>query len=555
MTHSERRSKEEHHVLYLTNCTKTTFTERNTRMNIRTLKRFLPLVMLALLALAMLLPAVSAGATPTTNTPTNFAAIDAYIEQQMRELRIPGLALGIVQNDQIVHLKGFGIAGPDGRGVTPQTPFQLASLVKPMTGVAIMQLAEAGKLDLDAPVQRYLPWFRVADETASAQITVRHLLYHTSGLPGTLGLEYALSGDARPDALEMRARALRTVPLNRPVGQTYEYSNTGYQLLGLIVQEVSGQSYEGYMREHLFTPLQMQQTFTDWTEARSHNAAAGYRYWFGMPLPGEIAIDRAGLPSGGLTASVEDVAHFLVPQLNGGRFGDTAILSADGIAEMQRPIAHIPSSDEFYAMDWGIQPIGGVPAVSKGGDMGDFKTMMILIPERQLGLVVLMNTNKRFDSYLGDVRLPLIPVGVAELLLGQPATVFPASSTPTLLYAVLLTIVAVQVAGMARTVILLRRWRGRPEQHLHGWAAVVVRIGLPLLCNLGWGLFALLGVPALFGVPLSFIRYMAPDFGATLLVSGVIALGWGMMRTIVLLWMHGTVKRRPDVATRVLIKA
>lgn len=436
-------------------------------MTIRTLKRLMPLVMLALLTLAVLLPAVSAGALPTRNSPSDFAAIDAYVDAQMRELRVPGLAIGIVQGDQIVHLKGFGTAGPDGRPVTPQTPFQLASLVKPMTGVAIMQLVETGKIDLDAPVQRYLPTFRVADEAASAQITVRHLLYHTSGLPGTVGLEYALGGDDRVDALEARVGALRSVSLKGPVGASYEYSNAGYQVLGLIIQEVSGQSYEGYMREHLFTPLQMQQTFTDWTGARSHGAASGYQYWFGVPLPGEIAIDRAGLPSGGLTASVEDVAHFLVAQLNGGRFGDTAILSPAGIAEMQRPVT--PLADEIDGMDWGVRPYHGVTMISKGGDNGDFKTMMILIPERRIGLVVLMNTNKRFDSFLGDMRLPLIPVGVADLLLGQPPTVFPASRTPTLLYAALLFAVAVQAAGMTRTAILLRRWRGRPEQRPHGW--------------------------------------------------------------------------------------
>jgi len=523
----------------LTDRTKAAFFERNARMNIRTLKRLMPVLMLALLTLAVLLPAVSTGAMPASNSQPDpglsrdegFAAIDAYVDAQMRELGIPGLALGVIQGDQIVHLKGFGIAGPDGRAVTPQTPFQLASLVKPMTGVAIMQLVEAGKLDLDAPVQRYLPWFRVADEAASAQITVRHLLYHTSGLPGTVAMEYALSGDARPDALEARIRGLRSVPLKGPVGATYEYANVGYQILGLLIQEVSGQSYEVYMREHLFTPLQMQQTYTDWTQARSHGAASGYRYWFGVPVPGEIAIDRAGLPSGGVTASVEDVTHFLVAQLNGGRFGDTAILSTDGIAEMQRPVARTPAGDEFYAMDWGIRPIGGVSATSKGGDNADFKTLMILIPERRLGLVVLMNTNKRFDSSLGDSRLPLIPVGVAELLLGQPPTVFPASRTPTLVYAVLFLAVAVQAAGMARTVTPLRRWHGRPEQPPQGWIAVALRIGLPLVFNVGWGLFALVGVATLFGTPLSFLVYLAPDFGYTLAASGVVALVWGSIRT------------------------
>jgi CubicO group peptidase (beta-lactamase class C family) len=189
-------------------------------------------------------------------------------------LRIPGLAMGIVEGDRIIHLKGFGIAGSDGRPVTPQTPFQINSLGKPMTGVAIMQLVEAGKLDLDAPVQRYLPWFRVADEAASARITPRHLLSHTSGLPEAAGMEQAFSEEGRPDALEQRVRALRSVQLNRPVGASYEYSNAGYMTLGMLVQEISGQPYEAYMRAYLYTPLEMRQTFTDWTEARAHGPPA-----------------------------------------------------------------------------------------------------------------------------------------------------------------------------------------------------------------------------------------------------------------------------------------
>jgi CubicO group peptidase (beta-lactamase class C family) len=144
--------------------------------------------MLALLLLALSLIG-SAPVTAAQPAASDFAAIDAYIETQMGDLRIPGLALGIVEGEQIVHLKGFGVAGSDGWSVTRETPFQINSLVKPMTAVAIMQLVEAGKLDLDAPVQRYLPSFRVAGEAASAKITIRHLLYHTSGLPRTAGME------------------------------------------------------------------------------------------------------------------------------------------------------------------------------------------------------------------------------------------------------------------------------------------------------------------------------------------------------------------------------
>src|SRR5690349_17503934 len=93
----------------------------------------------------------------------SYNAIDAYIEQQMRRLHIPGVSLAIVEGDQIVHLRGFGQARPSGKVLTPQTPFFIGSLTKSITALAVMQLVEAGKVELDAPVQRYLPWFHIAD--------------------------------------------------------------------------------------------------------------------------------------------------------------------------------------------------------------------------------------------------------------------------------------------------------------------------------------------------------------------------------------------------------
>src|SRR5207247_2291011 len=104
----------------------------------------------------------------------DFAGIDRYVTAQMHGALIPGLALGIVHGDRIVHLRGFGVANPAGQPVTPQTPFILGSTTKSFTALAVMQLVEAGKIDLDAPVQRYLPWFHLADPTDSARITVRH---------------------------------------------------------------------------------------------------------------------------------------------------------------------------------------------------------------------------------------------------------------------------------------------------------------------------------------------------------------------------------------------
>jgi CubicO group peptidase (beta-lactamase class C family) len=493
----------------------------------------------------------AAPATAAQAAATDFAAIDTFIETRMRELRIPGLALGIIQGDQIVHMKGFGVTGSDGRMVTPQTPFQIASLGKPMTAVAIMQLVEAGKLDLDAPVQRYLPWFRLHDAAASTQITPRHLLYHTSGLPTSAGMEYALSGDDRVDALEQRIRALRSVQLSQLVGQAYAYSNAGYMILGLIIQAISGQPYETYMHEHLFAPLDMRQTFTDWNEARAHGAASGHRYRGGVPMSDQLATDRALLPAGAHTsASAEDVAHFLSAQLGGGRFGDRSIVSPASIAEMQRPALPVADGSGFRPMGWDlVTTIGNVTTIAKAGDSVNFNAMMIMFPERQLGLVVLMNANKGLDAALGDERLRMLPYNVAEMLLGQQPTVFPADPKPTLLYAILFLAVSVQTVGMARTALLLHRWKHRPEQRPHGSRALALRLWLPLALNLGWGLFALVGVPQLFNMPLTHIIYAAPDFGMILLESGATALLWAIVRTA-LEWQRIRLAQRPAFVVR-----
>ena len=127
--------------------------------------------------------------------PDDFNAVDDYISTKMKELRIPGAALVIVQGDQIVHLKAFGVADSSRRLVTPQTPFFTGSTGKSFTALAVMQLVEAGKINLDEPVQTYLPWFQVADSEASKRITVRQLLNQVSGFPNAIGEQQVANRD------------------------------------------------------------------------------------------------------------------------------------------------------------------------------------------------------------------------------------------------------------------------------------------------------------------------------------------------------------------------
>jgi len=494
-------------------------------------------IALACLALVIFLTAATAGAapSPTALAGPDFAAIDAYIAAEMREQRIPGLALGIVQGDQIVHLKGFGIADPSGRPVTPQTPFMIGSVTKSFTALAVMQLVEQGKVDLDAPIQRYLPWFHVADETASAQITVRHLLNLTSGLSNATGKQFQASRDMRADALERQTRWLSTAQLTQPVGATFQYSNANLWPLGMLIQTVSGQPYDVYIQQHILAPLDMGQSFTAVADAQAQGMATGYRYWFGRYLPADpqdSGHHRGMLPQGGVISSAEDMAHYLIAFLNQGRYNGAAVVSPAGMAEVQRPAVPMgESADPFYAMGLEVGPINGVPTVRHDGSMFNFHASLVLIPEGRWGIILLENAYSVPDDQFGPKRLQGIATGVISLLIGRQPPPSASNWSVLMLYSAILGIMVAQAVGMLRSVAMLRRWRARPEEQPRGWLGISRRVVLPLISNASWGLIILVGLPRVVG-PLPVLMVGIPDLGPLLIGSGVVALGWGVLRTL-----------------------
>lgn len=321
---------------------------------------------------------------------SDFTAVDDYITARMETAHIPGLSVSIVQGDQIVYLKGYGQADPSGRSVTPQTPFIIGSISKTFTALAVMQLVEAGKVDLDAPVQRYLPWFRVADPQASAQITVRSLLNHTSGLPQKA--DTFLWTDQDAGVLERSVRYLKAVALSRPIG-TFGYSNANYQILGLIVQTVSGQSYEAYVEQHIFAPLDMQASFTSQQQAQQHGMAMGYRWVFGFPLPATLPYIRAELPAGFLISSAQDMAHYLIAQVNGGQYHDRSILSPQGMAFLQTRSAGVP-----YGNGWEVAAFNGRTLVNQDGATANFQASVFFDPKARVGVFIAANVMSAIDG-------------------------------------------------------------------------------------------------------------------------------------------------------------
>jgi CubicO group peptidase (beta-lactamase class C family) len=411
--------------------------------------------------LALASTTLSAAATTRSNEP-DFAKIDAFVQAEMQANRIPGVSLGIIHNNQIVHLHGFGVADPTGRAVTPQTPFIIGSTSKSFTALATMQLVEAGKIELDAPVQRYLPWFHVADPSASTRITVRNLLNQTSGLPTSPSVEKELSYGKTNETLEQFVHELSSVALDRPVGSSYEYSDTNYDTLGLIVQTVSGQAYGAYIQQNVFAPLQMHHSFVSQQDATRDGLAQGYTWWFGAPFPDNEPYPRAQLPDGYLISSAEDMSHYLIAQVNDGHYGNTAVLSPNGIATLHAPAAPTGAGWEphtAYAMGWYNGTINGVPAIYHGGDILNFHSDIFIEPQNHWGAVILMNA----DGIVAELAaLEDIRTGMVNLLAGHepPATGLSVSTVYLIIDGLLVLITALVLFSMLR----LPRWSKRFEQ-------------------------------------------------------------------------------------------
>jgi CubicO group peptidase (beta-lactamase class C family) len=452
-------------------------------------------------------------------------SIDAFIRETAAELRIPGMAIAIVDHDRIVQLGGFGVADPSGRPVTSQTPFILGSLSKSFTALAVMQLVEKGQVDLDAQVCRYIPWFKLADDV-SRSITVRQLLHHSSGIGVDVSEKYAASADVSNQALENRVRNLRTSHLDRPVGGEFEYSGTNYAILGLLVQIVSGRPYEQYIQENIFEPLQMDHSYTSEADAKRHGLAAGYLYWFFFPRATHLQFNRGSLPQGYIISTAEDMSHFLIAQLNGGRYGNAQVLSPAGIDEMHRPVIATWKHDTTYGMGWEIGPIAGIPAIWHEGSIFNYHANMVLLPGSATGFVLLEN----IYSGLDENRLNKIAEGATLLLSGKAPPTITFNGKLLLAYGILFLIVFLQLWALVRSVQKMPSHHARPRKPLSGSA--ISMLVLAILLSMAWGLLIVLGIPYLFGMPLISTVVRIPDFGYLLLLCAVLAFSTCILKAL-----------------------
>jgi CubicO group peptidase (beta-lactamase class C family) len=393
-----------------------------------------------------------------------------------------------------------------------------------------MQLVEADQVELDAPVQRYLPWFRVADAKASAEMTVRHLLNQTSGLPNLAGEIILADFDDSPQAAERQARALSTVALAHPPGVAWEYSNSNYQLLGLIIEAASGERYADYVHTHIFGPLRMCNSNASPAAAKRAGLAMGHQYWFGLPVAAPSVPIPLGAAAGGLlSSSAEDLAQWLIAHLNGGRCAEVQLLSSAGVDELHRGAVTFEAFGlpMQYAMGWFDGHIGPARLIWHSGTLPNSGAYMALLPEQKAGLVLLFNACHHWmNPILIDVG-----TGAAALLAGQqPAPIWFVRLLPWLLRAQGL-IPALQVAGVAATLRQLGHWRREPECRPRGARQWLRDVLLPLVANL----LPALSLRPVLSARRGYLRLYMPDFSLMARAGGSFALVWSVLRTSLVL--------------------
>jgi CubicO group peptidase (beta-lactamase class C family) len=316
-----------------------------------------------------------------------FDALVSLVEKKMTEYGVPGVAFGVVKNGE-VRTRAFGVTNLDNpQPVTADTVFPLASITKTIVATAVMRLVEQGKLDLDAPVRRYLPSFRVQDEAMSRDVAVWHLLTHTPGWEGQLTSE-----DRGPLTLaNFVDTTMRDLPPLAPPGEVWSYNNAGFSLAGRLLEVVTGQTIHDALRTLVFEPVGLTRAFTrnedmvTWPFSVSHRGPAG-KVTVSRPLS-----RTSSVAAGGASMSLNDILRYAQFHLGDGNGADgKRVLSPASLELMRRPRVPKHGTDDEMGMGWHLRRLSGVMTAAHGGTLGHI-LLLELVPERNFALAVLTN--------------------------------------------------------------------------------------------------------------------------------------------------------------------
>ncbi|MCD0447218.1 beta-lactamase family protein [Glycomyces sp. A-F 0318] len=331
-------------------------------------------------------------AAPAAAAPPRIdaASIEDLVSAHLGVTGLTGVAVAVTHGGEVTHAGGYGHTS-EGGPVTEDTLMRIGSVSKSFTALAVMQLVDAGEIGLDEPVATYLPDFATADGR-DADITVRHLLNHTSGLSDAVHPE---SGIEQPDSLAEAVAALREVRLADDPGSAHHYHNPNYQVAARIVEVVSGRSFEDYLREQIFAPAGMEATSSVSNETDPvPGLADGYNRWFGLNTARDES-DRFVAGSAGIVSTAEDLASWLIVQNDGGRALTGERLAAPGTVQAM----HEPSGQGLsYGLGWDSLDYAGVDQVVHTGSSFTYTSEVRLLPGSGYGFAVLSNSRQPLEA-------------------------------------------------------------------------------------------------------------------------------------------------------------
>jgi CubicO group peptidase (beta-lactamase class C family) len=347
------------------------------------------------------------------------------IEKVMEQRNIPGFAIAVVHNQKVVYAEGFGVRSLENKSdkITPQSLFHMASITKPFVATSVMQLVEKGKVDLDAPVVKYLPYFRLNDER-SATITVRQMLSHLSGMPDVRDYEWD-NPQYDDGALERYVRSLTNQSLIAAPGAGFRYSNMAYEVLGDLIAKVSGMTFEDYVSKHILEPLGMKSSTLLVKKAAPslltspHVMDNSYQTVVSKVFP----YNRMHSPSSTLYSNALDMSRWAMANMNRGELDGKRILNNSSYDIMWKP-----AGDKWQqiGISWFLGKHRDHRTIShSGGDTG-FVSNLVMIPDQSIAVVMMSNfdraglrplTNAALDVALGLEPEPIVfKPGIAKTL-------------------------------------------------------------------------------------------------------------------------------------------
>lgn len=337
------------------------------------------------------------------------------IEQGRKKMNVPGVTVAIVKDGELVWSEAFGLADmKNGISMTTDHILPIGSSSKAFTATAAVMLASEGKIDLDKPVRYYLPEFEIADPIASRESTPRDLLCHRTGMPRH---DLMWIGWDDLDRRDLVANRLKHLPASKPFRSTWQYQNHMFATIGYLIERVSGRAWEDFIRERIFQPLGMTDaSFRVGTDARYAKLYTEQDDVISENPP--LVLDAIG-PAGSINATAEQMAKWVLFNLNRGRVGDQALVDESTFAELHTPnIPYRLLPFEFremvtlgYGLGWFIDLYRGHRTVGHGGNVNGASALVSMLPELNLGCVILTNAdgtllgyaiaNEVYDRYLG----------------------------------------------------------------------------------------------------------------------------------------------------------